>query len=114
VAVLKFRLGEDRKNKTITFSNIITELIDDLELKDSFIIEGLREKWISYVGNILSAHSYPDRIYKKYLFINVDHSAYSSELSIHAADIMKKIKNDFGDTLIKTIKFEVKKSRWRK
>ena len=110
---LKFRLGEDRKNKMITFSNIVTDLIDDLELKDSFIIAGLKEKWPSYVGNILSAHSFPDRIYNKFLFINVDHSAYSSELSIHAADILQKIKNDFGDTLVKTIKFEVKKSRWR-
>ena len=111
---MKFRFGDDRKNKTITFSNIVTDLIDDLDLKDSFIINELKEKWPSYVGKILSAHSFPDRIYNKFLFINVDHSAYSGELSIHAADIMKKIKNDYGDGFIKSIKFEVKKSRWRR
>jgi hypothetical protein len=90
--ILKFRLGEDRKNKIVAFSNIFADLVDDLELKDSFIISELKEKWPSYVGNILSAHSFPDRIYNKFLFINVDHSAFSSELSIHAADILKKIK----------------------
>lgn len=111
---LKFRFGEDRKNKMVQFSNLITDLIDDLELKDSFIIVELKEKWPSYVGNILSAHSSPDRIYNKFLFINVDHSAYAGELSIHSADILRKIKNDYGDGFIKTIKFEVKKSRWRK
>ena len=111
---MKFRFGEDRKNKVITFSNIVTDLIDDLELKDSFIITGLKEKWPAYVGNILSAHSYPDRIYNKLLFINVDHSVYSSELSLHGAEILKKIKNDFGDSLVTKLKFETSKSRWRK
>ena len=65
------------------------------------------------MGNILSSHSFPDRIFNKYLFINVDHSAYAGELSIHTADILKKIKNDYGDNFIKSVKFEVKKSRWR-
>lgn len=111
---MNFRLGEDRKNKTIQFSNLISDLVDDLELKDSFIIVGLKEKWPFYVGNILSSHSFPDRIYNSFLFINVDHSAYAGELSIHAADILRKIKSDFGDTLIKSIKFEIKKSRWRR
>jgi hypothetical protein len=110
---LKFRFGDDRKNKMITFSNIITDLIDDLDLKDSFIMEELKEKWPFYVGNTLSAHSFPDRIFNKFLFINVDHSAYSSELSIHTVDILRKIKSDYGENFIKAIKFEVKKSRWR-
>ena len=110
---MKFRFGENRKNKLITFSNIVTDLMEDLDIKDSFIIDELKEKWPSYVGNILSAHSFPDRIFNKFLFINVDHSAYAGELSIHTIEILKKIKNDYGDNFIKSIKFEVKKSRWR-
>jgi hypothetical protein len=110
---LKFRFGENRKNKLITFSNIVTDLMEDLDIKDSFIIQELKEKWPAYVGNILSAHSFPDRIFNKYLFINVDHSAYAGELSIHAGEILKKIKSDYGDNFIRSIKFEVKKSKWR-
>ena len=110
---MKFRFGEDRKNQLLTFSSIVPDLMEDLDIKDSFIIDQLKEKWPSYVGNILSAHSFPDRIFNKYLFINVDHSAYAGELSIHTFEILKKIKNDYGDNFIKSIKFEVKKSRWR-
>lgn len=110
---MKFRFGENRKNTIITFGSIVSDLMEDLDIKDSFIIQELKEKWPSYVGNILSAHSFPDRIFNKYLFINVDHSAYAGELSIHTADILKKIKNDYGDNFIKSIKFEVKKSKWR-
>lgn len=87
--------------------------MEDLDIKDSFIIQELKEKWPAYVGNILSAHSFPDRIFNKYLFINVDHSAYAGELSIHAGEILKKIKSDYGDNFIRSIKFEVKKSKWR-
>jgi len=110
---LKFRFGENRKNKLITFGNIVNDLMEDLDIKDSFIISELKQKWPSYVGNILSAHSFPDRIFNKYLFINVDHSAYAGELSIHMNEILKKIKSDYGDSFVRSIKFEVKKSRWR-
>ncbi len=110
---MKFRFGENRKNTMVTFSNIVSDLMDDLDIKDSFIIQDLKQKWPSYVGNTLSTHSFPDRIFNKYLFINVDHSAYAGELSIHSAEILKKIKSDYGENFIKSIKFEVKKSRWR-
>jgi hypothetical protein len=110
---LKFRFGENRKNTMVTFGNIVSDLMEDLDIKDSFIIQDLKQKWPSYVGNILSAHSFPDRIFNKYLFINVDHSAYAGELSIHTAEILKKIRSDYGENFIKAVKFEVKKSRWR-
>jgi predicted nucleic acid-binding Zn ribbon protein len=111
---LKFRFGEERKTRLVSFSNLVSDLINDLEIKDSFIIEELKSKWSSYVGNILSTHSFPERIFNKNLFINVDHSVYAGELSIHTGEILKKIKRDFGENFIKAVKFEVKKSRWRK
>ena len=111
---MKFRFGEGRKNRLVSFSNLVTDLINDLEIKDSFIIEELKSKWSSYVGNILSTHSIPERIFNKNLFINVDHSVYAGELSIHSGEILKKIKKDYGENFIKAIKFEVKKNRWRK
>jgi hypothetical protein len=111
---LKFRFGEERKKRLVSFSNLFTDLIDDLGIKDSFIIEELKSKWPAYVGNILSTHSLPERIFNKNLFINVDHSVYAGELSIHTGEILKKIKKDYGEDFIKAIKFEVKKNRWRK
>jgi len=111
---LKFKLGEDRKKKLVSFGDLVSDLMDDLEIKDSFLIEELKSKWPVYVGNILSTHSFPERIFNKNLFINVDHSVYAGELSIHTGEILKKIKRDYGENFIKAVKFEVKKSRWRK
>ena len=111
---MKFKLGEDRKKKLVSFGDLVSDLMDDLEIKDSFLIEELKSKWPVYVGNILSTHSFPERIFNKNLFINVDHSVYAGELSIHTGEILKKIKRDYGENFIKAVKFEVKKSRWRK
>ncbi len=111
---MKFRFGDVRKNQTISFSNIIPDIIDELDLKESFFLERIVEKWPLYVGSILSSHSLPDRIFKNILFIRVDHSAYANELSLHQGNILKKVKEDFGSGFINAIRFEVKKSRWNK
>ena len=111
---MKFRFGEERIKRLVSFGSLVSDLMEDLEIKDSFIIEDLKSKWPSYVGNILSTHSFPERIFSKNLFINVDHSEYACELSMHSGEILKKIKKDYGENFIKAVKFELKKSRWRK
>ncbi len=110
---MKFRVGDNRKKKLISFSSILPDIIEDLDLHDSFIIENLREKWPLYTGVTISAHSQPDRIFKKVLFITVDHSVYANELSLMKSGILKKIKDDFGNDFINNIKFDVKTIKWK-
>ncbi|HOP61765.1 MAG TPA: DUF721 domain-containing protein [Spirochaetota bacterium] len=111
---MKFRFGDKRKKNTVSFSNLVSDIIDDLDLNESFFMERLRERWPEYVGNILSTHSFPDRIFSNILFIRVDHSVYANELSMHQGFILKKVKEDFGSGYINAIRFEVKKSRWNR
>ena len=111
---MKFRFGDKRKNQVTSFSGIIPDLMEEFNLDESYLIETLAEKWPQYVGSILSTHSSPDRMFKKILFVKVDHSAYSNELSLHQNNILKKIKDDFGSDFINSIRFEIKKSRWNK
>jgi len=111
---LKFRIGNDRIKSVVTFNSILPELIEDLDLKDSYLIQELSDKWKYYVGNILAVHSQPDRIFKKTLFVNTDHSVYLNELSLQVTSILKKINDDYGKGFIKTIKFNVKNLNWKK
>lgn len=110
---MKFRIGNNRKEKILSFSSILPDVIEDLEIKDSFVIENLREKWPVYTGKTISAHSQPERIFKKVLFISVDHSIYANELSLLKSGILKKIKSDFGDDFIVNLKFEIKMIKWK-
>ncbi len=111
---MKFRIGDERKNQTMAFNSIMPDIINDLDLGDTFFIENLRSKWEAYVGTILSVHSFPERIFRKTLFVTVDHPVYSNDLSLHSDRILSSIKNDFGSEFIFNIKFELKKNRYRK
>lgn len=110
---MKFRLGNNRKKQVVSFSSILPDVIEDLDLEDSFVIENLREKWPLYTGAVISAHSQPGRIFNKTLFVTVDHSIYANELSLLKGGILKKICNDFGSDFIRNIKFEVKMIKWK-
>ena len=112
---MKFRISSERNSRILSFSDILPDVIDDLNLKDTFFIENIRDKWDSYVGRTLSVHSKPDRLFKGILFVKVDHSAYANELSLHSENILGKLKKDFGPQLIRSVRFElIKKSRYRK
>ena len=66
------------------------------------------------VGDIIATHSLPDRIFKKILFIYVDHSVYSNELSLMRDLIIKGINDKLGFEVISNIKIEVKRLNWKK
>lgn len=112
---MKFRITSDRNNRTLSFGDILPDVIKDLSLEDTFFIENIKDRWESYVGKTLSVHSTPDRLFRRILFVKVDHSAYANELSLHSGNILNKLKTDFGPQLIDSVRFElVKKSRYAK
>ena len=66
---MKFRIGKKRKNGTYSFERILPDIIHDYELEKSFTIEEIISKWYLIVGDIISTHSKPDRIFKRILFV---------------------------------------------
>ena len=109
---MKFRINEKRKGNTFSFKEILPEVVDDFKIENEFMIEGLKEIWPMVVGDTISSHSVPDRIFKKTLFIAVDHPIYSNELIMMKDMIKKRIEDDFSFYEISNIKFEVKRIKW--
>jgi predicted nucleic acid-binding Zn ribbon protein len=109
---MKFRVGKKRKNVLNSFASILPDIIHEYELEKSFTIEELVAQWSSIVGDIISTHSKPDRIYKKILIIGVDHSVYANEIIIVKDKIIKKIQEDLPFLIINDIRAEIKKIRW--
>jgi len=112
---MKFRFDDKRNNQVTAFNSLLPDIIDDLDIKESFFITTIKEKWESYVGRTMSVHSTPDRIFNRTLFVSVDHSVYANDLSLHSGKILVKIRDEFGSDFISKIRFEVsRKSRFRK
>lgn len=111
---MKFKFKEERQRKTISINTALSLILEEYGLKDSFTIEKIRINWQKIVGDLMAAHSIPDRIFKNILFISVDHSVYSNELSLMKDIIIKKITEEFDFNLIKDIRLETKKLDWQK
>jgi predicted nucleic acid-binding Zn ribbon protein len=109
---MKFRMGKKRTNGIISFETILPDIIHEYELEKSFTIEELTAQWSSIVGDIISTHSKPDRIFKKILFVNVDHSVFANEIIMMKDIILTKIHSELPFLTIKEIRVEIRKIRW--
>lgn len=109
---MKFRISEKRKNTTVSFEGILPDIISEFELEKSFTIQDLVSKWHMIVGDIISTHSKPDRIFKKTLVVAADHSVYANEIMIAKDSILKRIQETFPFQAIRDIKVEIKAIRW--
>ncbi len=111
---MKFKIGNLRTKKLINFSDIIPGIINDLELNESFTINQIRNNWKNFVGEIISSHSIPDRLVSRTLFISVDHPVYANEINLMKDVLLKKIDDEISQKLVKNIKAEIKRLKWKK
>ncbi len=109
---MKFRIGNKRKNGTLTFKDILPDIIQEYDMEKSFTIELLTSKWYSIVGDIISTHSMPDRLFKNILYVAADHSVYAGEIAVIKEDIMGLINKMFPHLSLKDIRIEIKPLRW--
>lgn len=111
---MKFSLKIERHGKVVHFNETLISILNEYDLKDQFLMERLRDKWSKITGDIIATHSIPERIFKKILFIAVDHSVYANELSLMKNMIIEKIKDEFGFNVIRDIRIKVKILDWSK
>ena len=111
---MKFRFNSKRKKKIISFNNVLPEIINDFGFEDSFIIEKIKVNWPKIVGDIFSSHSIPNRIFKKTLFIYVDHSTYANEIIMMKDVIINNVNEKASSNIIINIRTEIKRLKWKK
>lgn len=111
---MKFRIRNFRSGKTLEFHEILPDIINELDVDDSFVIIKIKQNWEEITGSIISAHSTPERIHRKKLYVSVDHSVYANEISLMKNNLINRINQIISSELINDIRAEVKKSRWKK
>ncbi len=111
---MKFRIKEERIGKVVPFNTTLMSILDEFELRESFLSEKLRSIWKKIVGEIISTHSIPDRIFKNILFVFVDHSMYANELSLMRDIILEGVNKEFGFEVINDVRITTKRLNWTK
>ncbi len=88
-------------------SGILVNLIKQYGLEGKMLEYTLSEKWAQIAGSIIAAHTRPDAIRYRKLYIIVDSNAWLQELSFYKKDLITKINNYFGNKVISDISFKV-------
>jgi hypothetical protein len=109
---MKFKTGKQRINRLSDYKSLLPNILCNFKLENSFTINGLMEEWVAIVGDIISTHSKPVRIFNKTLIIIVDHSIFANEIICMKDMILKRISDDFPFIMIKDIKTEIKRIYW--
>ena len=111
---MKFRFKSKRQGEVVTFNNIVSDVMGEFNLEKLFTIEAIRSVWVDLVGDIMSSHSIPNRIFHGVLFVYVDHSVFANELIMMHDAVLQKIEDEFHIPGIRKMKVEIKKINWSK
>ncbi len=93
---MKFRIKEPRMNRPTRFGVLVESIIGQFGFREDFLVESIRSKWLSVVGELIATHSFPDRIFSGILFVAVDHSVYAGEISMMKDAILAKVRDVCG------------------
>lgn len=111
---MKFRFRDKRKNKILPINSLLNSIVTEFDLEERFLFESIKTAWKEIVGEILSTHSIPNRIFRNNLYITADHSVYSNEILLLKDSIKNRIAEEMGFKAINNIKVEVKSINWSK
>ncbi len=104
-------LSAQEKAKAIAARNVadvLPSLLKDLRIDARQGEAEIVKVWNSLLDPNLTAHAQPANLHKGTLFVNVDSSAWLSEIvRYRRKEILDRLQNSFGKTLIQKISFRI-------
>lgn len=92
----------------VHISNVLTELLDRIDVGREFKGTKLLSKWNTIVGNVIAKRTRPVSLYRGILTVEVTDSVWLTELDrFHKENILRKIKDECNDLEIKDIRFKI-------
>jgi predicted nucleic acid-binding Zn ribbon protein len=88
--------------------DVLPKLLKDLRMDDRRAEAELVKVWNSLIDPNLTAHAQPANLRKGTLFVNVDSSAWLSEIvRYRRKEILDRLQHSFGKNLIQRISFRI-------
>ena len=87
---------------------VLPGLMKDIRMDDRRAEAELVKVWNSLIDPILTAHAQPNNLHKGTLFVNVDSSAWLSEIvRYRRKEILDRLQHSFGRNMIQKISFRI-------
>ena len=91
-------------------SGILVKILKQYGLEGKLLEYTIADKWEQIAGSIIAAHSRPDGIRYKKLYIMVDSNAWIQELSFYKMDLVTRVNNYFDKQIINDVFFKIGQS----
>ena len=102
------RNGSFRKSSTSRIGGFLKSTLRDLGVAEKLLEQKAMEKWTQTVGPQIAASSKAEEVHDGVLFVSCKSSMWSSELTLHKPDIIKKLNVAVGREVIKDIRFRAR------
>lgn len=102
------RHGSFRKSGTSRIGGFLRSTLRDLGVAEKLQEQKAIDKWTQAVGPQIAASSRAEEVHDGVLFVSCKSSMWSSELTLHKPDILKKINSAIGKDVIKDIRFRAR------
>ncbi len=92
---------------------MVRPTLQGLGIQEKILEQQAVAKWKSVVGSHIAASTIPEAVRDGILFVACKSSMWSSELSLHKDDIVKRLNEAVGKAVIKDIRFSARGFRRR-
>ena len=83
----------------------LNEMIKRYNLERDYQLQKIRTIWIQAVGNQIAEHTYPSRLMKTALYVDVDQPVWSTQLQMIRKDLKKRINDTLGSNIVDELFF---------
>ena len=92
-----------------SISNILSKRLKQLDIDSKIEEYKIVEKWEELVGKTIATHSCASKVSHHSLIIEVNHSAWMTELRLMKEILLKKIRQNYPKANLKDIRFILKR-----
>lgn len=97
-----------RKGSVARIGGFLRSTLRELGIQERILEQQTLAKWAATVGPQIAASSRAEAVRDGVLFVSCKSSMWSSELSLHTIDIVKKLNAAVGKELVKDIRFSAR------
>lgn len=97
-----------RKSSVARIGGFLRSTLRELGVEEKIFEQQVLAKWAATVGPQIAASSRAEAVREGTLFVSCKSSMWSSELSLHKIDIVKKLNVAVGKEIVKDIRFSAR------
>ena len=105
--VLKNRSEDRTKSRSAEeLGSVINKIVSDSDIGKKIKKFNIFNHWPDIVGSDIGNKTKPEKLLRQTLYISVTSSTWANELSLMSGQLIKKINDFVGETVVKELRFK--------